>query len=169
MTQIGTPENPVRVAIVGAGPSGFYAAEHILKDGDLHAQVDLFDRLPRPFGVVPGGVAPHPPKIPDEHPERDWDDAYATQSEIRPRKLARGHRIIGLKAGLTSHAKMKQMGVTTPVFGFMADNYENRLRDSMKRMTSLLEPTAIGAISLIVGFVALSLVLALSSVYEGVV
>jgi len=47
-----------RVAIVGAGPSGFYAAEHILKDSELHAQVDLFDRLPSPFGLVRGGVAP---------------------------------------------------------------------------------------------------------------
>ncbi|MDM0117578.1 2-oxo-3-hexenedioate decarboxylase [Variovorax sp. J22R133] len=63
------------------------------------------------------------PKITDEYPEMDWDDAYAIQNEIRRLKIARGHRIIGLKAGLTSHAKMKQMGVTTPVFGFMADNY----------------------------------------------
>jgi ferredoxin--NADP+ reductase len=63
MTQIGTPESPLRVAIVGAGPSGFYAAEHILKGEDLHAQVDLFDRLPTPFGLVRGGVAPDPPKI----------------------------------------------------------------------------------------------------------
>jgi ferredoxin/flavodoxin---NADP+ reductase len=63
MTQIGTSENPVRVAIVGAGPSGFYAAEHILKDADTHAQVDLFDRLPTPFGLVRGGVAPDHPKI----------------------------------------------------------------------------------------------------------
>ncbi|MDM0070494.1 2-oxo-3-hexenedioate decarboxylase [Variovorax sp. J31P207] len=63
------------------------------------------------------------PKITDEYPEMDWDDAYAIQNEIRRRKIARGHRIIGLKAGLTSHAKMKQMGVTTPVFGFMADSY----------------------------------------------
>ena len=63
MPQIGTPENPLRVAIVGAGPSGFYAAEHILKDGDVHAQVDLFDRLPTPFGLVRGGVAPDHPKI----------------------------------------------------------------------------------------------------------
>jgi ferredoxin/flavodoxin---NADP+ reductase len=63
MTKIGTEENPLRVAIVGAGPSGFYAAEHILKDGDLHAQVDLFDRLPTPFGLVRGGVAPDHPKI----------------------------------------------------------------------------------------------------------
>ncbi|MGE5281253.1 MAG: FAD-dependent oxidoreductase [Chloroflexota bacterium] len=63
MSKIGTPEAPLRVAIVGAGPSGFYAAEHILKDDDLHAQVDLFDRLPTPFGLVRGGVAPDHPKI----------------------------------------------------------------------------------------------------------
>jgi len=53
----------------------------------------------------------------------DWDDAYAIQDEIRRRKLARGARIVGLKAGLTSVAKMKQMGVDTPVFGFLADYF----------------------------------------------
>ena len=63
MSRVGTEDNPLRVAIVGAGPSGFYAAEHILKDGDVHAQVDLFDRLPTPFGLVRGGVAPDHPKI----------------------------------------------------------------------------------------------------------
>src|SRR6201986_4929073 len=63
MPKIGTPENPLRVAIVGAGPSGFYAAEHVLKDDAIHAQVDLFDRLPTPFGLVRGGVAPDHPKI----------------------------------------------------------------------------------------------------------
>lgn len=63
------------------------------------------------------------PKITDEHPDMDWDDAYAIQDEIRRRKLARGARIVGLKAGLTSHAKMKQMGVDTPVFGFLVDDF----------------------------------------------
>lgn len=63
------------------------------------------------------------PKITDDYPEMDWDDAYAIQNEIRRRKLARGRTIVGLKAGLTSHAKMKQMGVSTPVFGFMTDDY----------------------------------------------
>ena len=63
MSKIGSPENPLRVAIVGAGPSGFYAAEHILKGDGVHAQVDLFDRLPTPFGLVRGGVAPDHPKI----------------------------------------------------------------------------------------------------------
>jgi ferredoxin--NADP+ reductase len=63
MPQIGATDNPLRVAIVGAGPSGFYAAEHILKHEEIHAQVDLFDRLPTPFGLVRGGVAPDHPKI----------------------------------------------------------------------------------------------------------
>ncbi len=62
-------------------------------------------------------------KITDDYPDMDWDDAYAIQDEIRRRKISRGHRVVGLKAGLTSFAKMKQMGVDTPVFGFMADYY----------------------------------------------
>lgn len=53
---------PLRVAIVGAGPSGFYAADHLLKQ-DRPVEVDLFDRLPTPFGLVRGGVAPDHPKI----------------------------------------------------------------------------------------------------------
>ncbi|CAM4232084.1 2-oxo-3-hexenedioate decarboxylase [Kerstersia similis] len=63
------------------------------------------------------------PKITNDHPDMDWDDAYAIQDEILRRKLARGARVVGLKAGLTSHAKMKQMGVETPVFGFLVDEY----------------------------------------------
>lgn len=62
-------------------------------------------------------------KITDAHPEMDWDDAYAIQNEILRRKLARGNRVVGLKAGLTSYAKMKQMGVETPCFGFLVDYF----------------------------------------------
>ncbi|NWG73675.1 MAG: 2-oxo-3-hexenedioate decarboxylase [Rubrivivax sp.] len=62
-------------------------------------------------------------KITDEHPGMDWDDAYAVQDCILARKLARGARVVGLKCGLTSHAKMKQMGVDTPVFGFLVDEF----------------------------------------------
>ena len=62
-------------------------------------------------------------KITEQHPDMDWDDAYAIQDEIRARKLARGLKVVGLKAGLTSFAKMKQMGVEVPVFGFMSDEY----------------------------------------------
>ena len=62
-------------------------------------------------------------KITDTHPNMDWDDAYAIQDRILARKLARGARVVGYKAGLTSHAKMKQMGVTDPVFGFLVDEF----------------------------------------------
>jgi ferredoxin/flavodoxin---NADP+ reductase len=51
-----------RVAIVGSGPSGFYAAEAVLR-APLDAVVDMYDRLPTPFGLVRGGVAPDHPKI----------------------------------------------------------------------------------------------------------
>ena len=63
MPEIGTPENPLRVAIVGSGPAGFYAAEHLLKREDVSVEVDMFDRLPTPFGLVRAGVAPDHPKI----------------------------------------------------------------------------------------------------------
>ncbi|MGA2013625.1 MAG: FAD-dependent oxidoreductase [Solirubrobacteraceae bacterium] len=49
-----------RAAIVGAGPSGFYAADQLLKAG---FEVDLYDSLPTPFGLVRAGVAPDHPKI----------------------------------------------------------------------------------------------------------
>jgi len=54
-------------------------------------------------------------------PNSTGDDAYAIQAEIRRRKEARGQKVAGLKAGLTSRAKMKQMGVETPVFGLIFD------------------------------------------------
>ncbi|MFT5133733.1 MAG: 2-oxo-3-hexenedioate decarboxylase [Gammaproteobacteria bacterium] len=60
-------------------------------------------------------------KITDDYPDMDWDDAYAIQYAIRNRKLERGTKLAGLKMGLTSYAKMKQMGVETPVFGFLTD------------------------------------------------
>lgn len=63
------------------------------------------------------------PKITDAHPDMDWDDAYAIQDAIMARKISRGARMVGLKAGLTSHAKMKQMGVDAPVFGFLVDSF----------------------------------------------
>jgi ferredoxin--NADP+ reductase len=49
-----------RVAVIGAGPSGFYAAEQLLREG---IAVDLLDALPTPYGLVRAGVAPDHPKI----------------------------------------------------------------------------------------------------------
>ncbi len=50
----------LRVAVIGAGPAGFYTTEQLLGAG---AAVDLFDALPTPFGLVRAGVAPDHPKI----------------------------------------------------------------------------------------------------------
>lgn len=63
MPNVGSAESPLRVAVIGAGPAGFYACEHILKHEPVSAEVDLFDRLPTPYGLVRGGVAPDHPKI----------------------------------------------------------------------------------------------------------
>ncbi|MBK8005127.1 MAG: FAD-dependent oxidoreductase [Gemmatimonadetes bacterium] len=52
----------MRIAIIGTGPSGFYAAEHLLKQAPA-AHIDLIDRLPTPYGLVRGGVAPDHQKI----------------------------------------------------------------------------------------------------------
>jgi ferredoxin--NADP+ reductase len=53
-------ENVLRAAVVGAGPSGFYATDQLLKAG---FEVDLLELLPTPFGLVRAGVAPDHPKI----------------------------------------------------------------------------------------------------------
>ena len=53
---------PLRVAVVGAGPAGIYASD-ILSKTDLDVSIDLFERLPAPFGLVRYGVAPDHPRI----------------------------------------------------------------------------------------------------------
>lgn len=53
---------PLRVALIGAGPAGIYAADILSKAG-LEVSIDLFERLPAPFGLVRYGVAPDHPRI----------------------------------------------------------------------------------------------------------
>jgi ferredoxin--NADP+ reductase len=50
--------DPLRVAVVGSGPAGFYAADALLKSEDPRVEVDVLDRLPTPWGLVRLGVAP---------------------------------------------------------------------------------------------------------------
>jgi len=59
----GTIERPLRVAIIGAGPTGFYAADQLFRQDNLVVEVDMFDRVPMPFGLVRSGVAPDHQKI----------------------------------------------------------------------------------------------------------
>lgn len=83
------------------------------------------------------------------------DAALQRHTPLRPMDLSL------LNAGQRAGALPKMLGV-------LAEGYDDRLRDRLKRLTALVEPIAIGGIALIVGAIALSLVLALSSVYENI-
>ena len=61
------------------------------------------------------------PKLTNEYPSMTIADGYAVQNELRRRFIAQGHRLVGWKAGLTSKAKMQQMGVDVPSIGFLTD------------------------------------------------
>ena len=56
---------PYRIAIVGTGPSGMYSLAHLIEERNLNVEVDLYERLPTPWGLVRSGVAP-------DHPEKKW-------------------------------------------------------------------------------------------------
>jgi len=58
-----TDEPPIRIAVVGSGPAGFYTAGHLLKHASGRFEVDMLERLPTPWGLVRSGVAPDHPKI----------------------------------------------------------------------------------------------------------
>ena len=86
---------------------------------------------------------------------------------------------VAVDASLGAHTRLTAMdlsllragqrsGTLARMFGFLADGYEARLKDAVKRFTAIIEPTAIGLIAIIVGVVALALVMALSSLYETV-
>ncbi len=63
MPAVGTDASPLRVAIIGSGPAAFFAADHLLKQEGLHVEIDMFERLPTPYGLVRAGVAPDHYKI----------------------------------------------------------------------------------------------------------
>ncbi len=61
--RLGGPDAPLRVAVIGSGPAGFYAVQSLFQQEGLSVRVDMYDRLPMPFGLVRSGVAPDHPKI----------------------------------------------------------------------------------------------------------
>ncbi len=58
MSTPGTADQPLRVAVVGSGPAGFFVAQRLMAKSDLVVTVDLYERLLTPFGLVRFGVAP---------------------------------------------------------------------------------------------------------------
>ncbi len=78
-------------------------------------------------------------KLTDEHPSMSIEDGYAVQEELLRRWIARGDRLVGRKAGLTSKAKMIQMGVDVPSFGLLMSSYA-RPENGAIEMDQLLHP-----------------------------
>ncbi len=78
-------------------------------------------------------------KLTDEYPSMSIEDGYAVQDELRRRWIARGDRCVGLKAGLTSKAKMLQMGVDVPSFGILMASF-SRPENSAINTKELVHP-----------------------------
>lgn len=89
-----TRTGPFRVAVVGAGPAGMYAADELLKHPEI--SVDVFDRLPTPYGLVRAGVAP-------DHQNTKQVEKLFAQIESQP-----GFRyFLGVEVGKdVSHAEL---------------------------------------------------------------
>jgi 2-oxo-3-hexenedioate decarboxylase len=79
------------------------------------------------------------PKLTDDFPHMTMADGYAVQLELRRRWLAEGLRQTGWKAGLTSKAKMQQMGVHVPAIGFLMADMA-RPENSAVRTDDLVHP-----------------------------
>ena len=79
------------------------------------------------------------PKLTDDYPEMTVADGYAVQLELLRRYQKAGHRLVGWKAGLTSKAKMLQMGVSVPSIGFLTDRM-SRPESSQIKTSDLVHP-----------------------------
>ena len=112
----------LRLAIVGAGPAGIYAADILLKaERDFDVSIDLFDQLPAPYGLVRYGVAPDHPRIkgiitetgiPNLHVIAGAQDilALSNPKQSQTRKIIKhicslnaDHIIIDLPTGMAPH------------------------------------------------------------------
>jgi 2-oxo-3-hexenedioate decarboxylase len=62
-------------------------------------------------------------KLTDRYPDMSVADGYTVMEALIARRQARGHRIVGYKLGLTSRAKMQQMGVGQPGYGVLFDDF----------------------------------------------
>lgn len=77
----------------------------------------------------------------DKHPELTIKDAYGIQQQLIDLKLANGHQVVGPKMGLTSEAKLKQMNVEDPIYGYVFD-YMVLSHGETLHMDELIHPKA---------------------------
>lgn len=85
-----------------------------LSERDIALLVERVDQAQRQARAIP--------KLTEDFPSMNIADGYAVQHQLRRRRIERGERLIGWKAGLTSRAKMNQMGIDVPSIGFLTSS-----------------------------------------------
>lgn len=114
MAELGTEQNPLCVAIVGSGPSGFYATEALIRSA-ITVKVDMLERLPTPFGLVRSGVAPDHPKLKQaiqvydkiaESPEFNFIGNVKVGVDISVGELSQSHHAIIFTCGAETDRKL---------------------------------------------------------------
>lgn len=78
-------------------------------------------------------------QLTNDHPELTLEEAYRIQRASIARRLRRGEELVGLKMGLTSHAKMEQVGVHEPIYGHLTSDMKRGSGDSLK-MSEQIHP-----------------------------
>ena len=114
MRSLGDESSPLRVAIVGSGPSGFYATEALIKSG-LHVEIDLIERLPAPFGLVRNGVAPDHPKLKQaiqvykkvaQNPEFNFVGNVTVGIDVKAEELQQTHHAVIYTCGAETDRRL---------------------------------------------------------------
>src|SRR3954467_8602734 len=111
---------PLRAAVVGAGPSGFYATDQLLKAGFA---VDLLELLPTPFGLVRAGVAPDHPKIKSvtrmdektaQHPQFRFFGGVELGTHVGREELLERYHVVLYAVGTSSDNRLGIPGEDRP-------------------------------------------------------
>jgi ferredoxin/flavodoxin---NADP+ reductase len=111
----------LRAAIIGSGPAGFYAAAALLRRDDI--EVDLYDVLPTPFGLVRAGVAPDHPKIKTvtrafektaSHPRFQFIGGVEVGADVSRDELLERYHIVVYAAGTSADNRLGIEGEDLP-------------------------------------------------------
>ena len=124
---------PLRVAVIGSGPAGIYAAEALTRQQQVPVHVDIMDRLPTPYGLVRYGVAPDHLKIKGvvralrqvlEHPDVHFLGGVEFGTDLSRADLARTHHAVVYATGAAVDRRMGIPGEDLPG-SFAATDFVN--------------------------------------------